>query len=184
MDILVAGKRTATIQYWNPAMCPVTSACDTNNVSIIYYVNDTLGSSTLALNEKGAIIERTETKPYGDIRYENNNKTTVTNFALHDRNDQTGLIDMEARYYSPNNKSFSSQDPISKYSPQQYLLSPQELNMYSYGKGNPVMYNDPTGLLSKKAVVTAVKKLGSSAGSSAVTTGVIAKVIKNATKVL
>ena len=39
-NILVSGKRTATIQYWNPTMCPATSLCDANNTSIVYYIND------------------------------------------------------------------------------------------------------------------------------------------------
>jgi RHS repeat-associated protein len=97
------------------------------------------------LSQDGAILEESDTNPYGDIRYGTNNNDVTTYYGLHERNDTTGLIDMEARMYDPTNLQFSAPDPVSLYSPTAYLSDPSQMHMYAYAKSNPVRYNDPTG---------------------------------------
>lgn len=60
---------------------------------------------------------------------------------LHAPNDdQTGLIQLGARYYDPALAQFISPDPL--VAP----FSPQSLHGYSNSFNNPVTYSDPTGL--------------------------------------
>ena len=49
-----------------------------------------------------------------------------------------------ARYYSGTQGRFTSRDPI-QYSKQR-ILDPQQWNMYSYARGNPLRLTDPTGM--------------------------------------
>jgi RHS repeat-associated protein len=115
-----------------------------------YYVNDVVGSTSIVLSENGTIIEQTDANPYGDVRFENNNSQTSTYFALHERNDNVDVIDMNARYYNPYTTQFTSLDPASIYTPESFLLDPQQLHTYAYARNNPVKYNDPTGAYSEE----------------------------------
>jgi RHS repeat-associated protein len=56
--------------------------------------------------------------------------------------DATGLIHYRARYYSPEIGRFVSRDPLG--------LS-AGINPYAYADGNPVLFNDPDGLMAALA---------------------------------
>ena len=53
-------------------------------------------------------------------------------------NDGTGLYYYRARFYQPNAGNFMSEDPIGS--------AGGSLNLYSYARGNPLRFTDPTGL--------------------------------------
>ena len=55
--------------------------------------------------------------------------------------DTTDLAYLNARYYDPNINTFISPDPI--FDP----ASPQTINPYAYGLGNPMTMSDPSGLI-------------------------------------
>ena len=56
--------------------------------------------------------------------------------------DASGLIYYRARYYHPGLGRFISRDPIGLQG---------GINPYAYADGNPVLFNDPSGLLAKQA---------------------------------
>lgn len=56
-------------------------------------------------------------------------------------NDGTGLYYYRARYYDPGLKRFVSEDPIG--------LAGGDVSLYAYVGGNPVLSNDPLGLMGK-----------------------------------
>lgn len=56
--------------------------------------------------------------------------------------DASGLIFYRARYYHPGLGRFASRDPIGMQG---------GINPYAYAGGNPVLYNDPSGLIVKNA---------------------------------
>jgi RHS repeat-associated protein len=56
---------------------------------------------------------------------------------------ESGLYNFGARYYSPNLSRFTSFDP--KMVSKQKMLDPQQWNMYSYVRNNPVSLIDPDG---------------------------------------
>lgn len=57
----------------------------------------------------------------------------------------TGLNYAGDRYYDSTIGKFLSQDPVSNFTPERLLADPQQLNEYSYGRDNPLRYNDPQG---------------------------------------
>jgi RHS repeat-associated protein len=64
-------------------------------------------------------------------------------FGSHER-DETGLDFMQARYYSSMQGRFTSADPIIVTATR--MLDPQQFNLYSYVRNNPLAYTDPTGM--------------------------------------
>src|SRR5262245_34221565 len=64
-------------------------------------------------------------------------------FGAHER-DETGLDFMQARYYSSSQGRFTSVDPIIITATR--MLDPQQFNLYSYVRNNPLAYTDPTGM--------------------------------------
>jgi RHS repeat-associated protein len=76
--------------------------------------------------------------PYGQIR---NGGTLDTDIGYTgQRNDPTGLMYYNARYYDPYTGRFTQPDTIIPNP-----TNPQDLNRYSYVGNNPINYNDPTG---------------------------------------
>lgn len=69
-----------------------------------------------------------------------------------ERDNETGLDYFGARYYASTQGRFTSSDPM--IIAIQKLLDPQQWNMYSYTRNNPVRFTDPTG----KYVCTDAKK--------------------------
>jgi RHS repeat-associated protein len=65
--------------------------------------------------------------------------------------DASGLIFYRARYYHPGLGRFASRDPIGMQG---------GINPYAYAGGNPVGFNDPSGLLAKNAANDAVDYAG------------------------
>jgi RHS repeat-associated protein len=66
---------------------------------------------------------------------------------------------LQARYYDGTNGEFLSEDPsflavgnpgqlkqLTQQEQQQFLLDPQQMNSYSYGRDNPISKSDPLGL--------------------------------------
>lgn len=74
--------------------------------------------------------------------------------------DPTALSYLNARYYDPGRAGFLSQDPVHlavgdggqirqlvQRDQNQLLMDPQQLNSYSYARGNPIVLKDPEGRL-------------------------------------
>ncbi|RLC19393.1 MAG: hypothetical protein DRI57_07180, partial [Deltaproteobacteria bacterium] len=66
-----------------------------------------------------------------------------------------GLYYLRARYYSPGNGRFASQD-----SWQGRISDPVTLHKYLYANANPVMYVDPTGYMSIQEINSVMRILG------------------------
>jgi hypothetical protein len=52
---------------------------------------------------------------------------------------------LNARYYNGGNGRFVSQDVFARDNPEKFLTDPQQMNYYSYARGNPITNSDPTG---------------------------------------
>jgi RHS repeat-associated protein len=107
-----------------------------------------LGSSLLELDEAGQVISYEEYRPYGDSAYLAGDAFTEVQrkryrYSGKERDDETGLYYYGARYFAPWMGRWLSPDP---------LLSPDELNLYAYARGNPCKFVDPDGLQSQPAV--------------------------------
>ncbi len=110
-----------------------------------YYTSDHLNSVRLVIDSQGSIISRFDYEPYGvmlpvtsaaDIE----ESSTRVRFTGQERDSFTGFDNMHFRYYGSNIGRFMKPDNINGN-----LLNPQSWNLYSYVRGNPVNFNDPTG---------------------------------------
>ena len=126
----------------------------------IHYIHtDHLGSTHLVTDSTGAISEATDYYAYGAPRtdtksstYQGEQRKYIGQY--YDASSQLSYLN--ARYYDLQRGQFLSEDPLinaiggdtQKYGRTQFslLISPQELNFYSYSQNNPVTKSDPAGL--------------------------------------
>ena len=108
--------------------------------SVVYYLHgDHLGSTSLVTDQAGNKVAEQRYEPWGVVRWQDG--IMPTDFAFTgQRAEAFGLLDYNARYYSPLLQRFISADSIVP-SPG----DPQSLNSYSYVRNNPVLYRDPGG---------------------------------------
>ena len=81
---------------------------------------------------------------------------TFRKFTAKERDGETGLDYFGARYMSSAQGRFTSPDPI--WVKADRLVDPQRLNLYAYGRNNPLRFTDPTGMdieIGKCAIGTA-----------------------------
>jgi RHS repeat-associated protein len=64
-------------------------------------------------------------------------------FAGSERDDETGLDFMQARYYASAQGRFTSTDPL--YFQFMMAIDPQRFNLYTYARNNPLKFVDPDG---------------------------------------
>jgi RHS repeat-associated protein len=108
---------------------------------IRYQLANHLDSSVLELDESGQVITYEEYYPYGSTSYQSARSHTETpkryRYTAKERDTETGLYYHGARYYAPWLARWTSCDPAGMMGDQ---------NLYWYGAGNPLRFNDPSGL--------------------------------------
>ena len=123
---------------------------------------DHLGSTRLITGETGAVETAHDFFPFGEEIAPVSDHKNRKMFTGHERDKETGLDYMLARYYSSNTARFLSADPVMG-SPG----IPQRYNRYTYTLNNPLRHTDPNG----EDLVEATKGFGSgvwAAGADAV----------------
>jgi RHS repeat-associated protein len=68
---------------------------------------------------------------------------TRQRFTSKERDTESGLDFVEARYYASIQGRFTSTDPMMITGDR--LMDPQEINLYNYARNNPLRFSDPTG---------------------------------------
>ncbi|WP_410493598.1 DUF6443 domain-containing protein [Chryseobacterium sp. JV274] len=114
----------------------------------IYNYTDHLGNTRLSYAKNGAgteIIEESNYYPFG-LKHEGYN-VLVGNLAYKYKYNgkelqETGMYDYGARFYMPDMGRWGVHDPLSEL---QFAYSP-----YSYVYGNPIRFNDPTGMIGEE----------------------------------
>lgn len=106
-----------------------------------YRYADALGSSVLETDAIGALISYQEYAPYGTTTYRSAKADPGVHpqryrFAGNERDDETGLDCMGARYYAPWLGRWTAADPAG------FADGP---NRWAYCRNNPVMLSDPAG---------------------------------------
>jgi RHS repeat-associated protein len=133
------------------------SVPDTANDRVQWLITDHLGTPRLLADLSGSLsgMTRHDYLPFGEEagagiggRTTAQGYSQVDNvrqqFAGSERDGETGLDYMKARYISSTQGRFISADPM--YIEIKRLSDPQRLNLYTYGKNNPLLFVDPTGL--------------------------------------
>ena len=109
---------------------------DDGGPSVQYQLGDHLGSSNLTVDRSGTLTNREEFTLYGETSFGSFARKRYR-FTGQERDEESGLIYQEARYYAPLLSRWMSPDP-------KRLKFPQ-WSSYSYAFGNPLRFVDPAG---------------------------------------
>ncbi len=127
-----------------------------------YLFFDALGSVDVIANETGAEVERMSFDVHGRRRNVDTwatpatygiDATTRRGYTGHEQIDGAGLVHMRARMYDPQLGRFIQPDPMVDSD------ATQGWNRYSYVLNNPLSATDPTGMLTQRQAVRAVRTI-------------------------
>jgi len=109
-----------------------------------YHHRDHLGSLRIVTDESGRKAEAHDWYPYGQemASWTATGATTRKLYTGHERDAETGLDYMLARYYASSAGAFLTVDPLDASAK---AADPLSWNRYAYVRGNPLNRVDPTG---------------------------------------
>lgn len=135
---LTGGQVKATRYYaFNGATVAVRTAPGTSGVTTL--VSDTHATAHIEIANTTRAVTRRYTDPYGNARGAAPAGWAGDHGFLNKPVDDTGLVQVGARYYDPVIARFITVDPVMD------LTDPQQWNAYTYANGNPITWADPTG---------------------------------------
>ncbi|WP_069885942.1 RHS repeat domain-containing protein [Streptomyces luteocolor] len=113
-----------------------------DNGTITFTTADHQGTGQLAITAADLKLTQRRALPFGAPRGEAPKSWPGTKGFVGGTDDtqSTGLVHLGAREYDPSTGRFISADAVMD------LTDPQQINGYSYGNNNPMVYSDPTGL--------------------------------------
>jgi len=136
-----------------------------------FYHADGLGSTRLVTNNLGAVTDSYAYDAYGNLIAATGVSSNAYLFAGEQRDSETGLDYLRARYYDPLVGRFVSADAY-----EGTLNDPMSLHDYQYAHANPVVNTDPSGymtnigqLLANIAAYTALAGLSYTTGAAVAT---------------
>jgi RHS repeat-associated protein len=108
------------------------------SANTLYYHQNHIGSTAMLTKQDGTVLQSLYYKPYGETWVTVGTPTDdITRlFTGQEYDKETGMYYMNARYYDPSLAVFICPDPAMSGA-----------NHYGYCDGNPVMFNDPTGMM-------------------------------------
>ncbi|MGE0103764.1 MAG: RHS repeat domain-containing protein [Blastocatellales bacterium] len=120
-------------------------------------MTDHLGSTRMEADLSGSLagMRRHDYLPFGEeltsahgaqrsgVGYEPPASNVRQKFTGKERDGETGLDYFLARYYSSIQGRFTSKDPV--LMSRNRTIDPQQINLYVYGRNNPLTYIDPDG---------------------------------------
>jgi len=113
--------------------------------NVDYYFADHLGTARVVTNSAGTVLDDSDFYPFGGERAYSSGSGNNYKFTSKERDSESGLDNFGARYMSSSMGRFVSADPIT-VTPGR-VVDPQQLNLYSYVRNNPLRLVDPTGML-------------------------------------
>ncbi len=135
----------AELQIWSAA------------AKLQWMVADQLGTPRMIVEKSGSLaaVSRHDYLPFGEELFAGTaSRTTVQGYSAADgvrqklagseRDNETTLDFMQARYFSSAQGRFTSYDPL--FVNLKRLIDPQRLNLYSYCRNNPLKYTDKDGV--------------------------------------
>jgi RHS repeat-associated protein len=139
-EIEVVGETTTIKRYYSISGMMVAMH---NGTDLVYFASDHLSSASLVMDDSGTLLSENRYMPFGEVRtISGTTNITETDFGYTGQRNlaSIGLMDYDARFYSPTLMRFIQPDTIVPD-----LLSPQSFNRYSYVINNPLFFTDPTG---------------------------------------
>ncbi|MCB2160576.1 peptidoglycan DD-metalloendopeptidase family protein [bacterium] len=131
---------TETKRYYSIAGMRVAMRDDSDTY---YFAADHLSSASVVMSDAGALLSENRYMPFGEVRdIESLTEITETDFSFTGQRNYEGfgLMDYNARFYSPTLGRFTQPDSIVPD-----LTNSQAWNRYSYSYNNPLNYTDPSG---------------------------------------
>jgi RHS repeat-associated protein len=123
-------------------LCVATAAQAQTSPNVVeYYHLDALGSVRAVTNQSGAVVRTHDYRPFG----EGENPVAgsePTRFTGKERDAESGLDYVGARYYANRTGRFTTVDPGHVGG---NIFDPQSWNAYAYARNNPLRFVDPTG---------------------------------------
>ncbi len=104
-----------------------------------YYLTDGLGNVRYVTSNTGSNVTSYTYDPYGNRTAGTASASNYT-YQAEQRDTESGLTFLRARYYDPTTGRFTSQDPMSGTP-----ADPASQNGYNYANNDPVNLSDPTG---------------------------------------
>jgi RHS repeat-associated protein len=109
-----------------------------------YFIHsDNLDSTRLLTRLDQSVRESDDYYPYGEQIPPSGGNGSLLKFTGKERDSESGLDNFGKRYNASSLGRFMTPDPIMIM--KQKLRDPQQWNMYSYTRNNPVSFTDPTG---------------------------------------
>ena len=105
-----------------------------------YYLYDGRGSVTGLMTQAGALTNSYRYDPYGALTSGTPDAVNYYGYNAESTHVKTGFQYLRARYYSPENGTFTTEDTESGTKE-----NPLTKNRYLYVLNNPLNYNDPSG---------------------------------------
>ncbi len=119
-----------------------------------FYVGDQIGSTSVEFSSAGWPLWKGDYTPFGQeiiggnvgstLGYLEDGAGTHYKFTGKERDSESGLDYFGKRYYESTMGRFMSPDPMIIM--KQKFTDPQQWNMYSYTRNNPLRFTDPTGM--------------------------------------
>lgn len=116
-----------------------------DNQDLYFPLSDHLGSPTIITDSVGQAVEINNYEDFGNVIHSESSVDNSYKFTGKELDTVTGLQYFGQRYYDSNISKFSSIDPLLLKNPNSFLVDPQQLNSYSYGRNNPISLVDKTG---------------------------------------
>jgi RHS repeat-associated protein len=134
-----------------------------------FYHADGLGSTRLLTNGLGGVTDSYAYDAYGNLIASTGASNNAYLFGGEQRDSETGLDYLRARYYDPLVGRFVSADAY-----EGSLNDPMSLHDYQYAHANPVVNTDPSGYMTLAEVGATIGLVGILAGLGLTTVGAIA----------
>ena len=115
---------------------------------IRYYHQDHIGSASALSDQIGKPIENASYYPFGHARSQQTpySRVETYRFSQKEQDEETGLLNFEARFYDSLLCRFTQPDPLCHDFPKTWLFNPQRQNSVAYCLNSPIKWIDPTGL--------------------------------------
>ncbi|WP_414573235.1 putative Ig domain-containing protein [Nostoc sp. CCY 9925] len=124
-----------------------------------YYHTDGLGSTRVLTNAIGQVVDNYTYDAYGRLLFSTGTAENSYQFAGEQRDSQTGLDYLRARYYDADLGRFISKDAFAGF-----MDDPMSQHDYQYAHANPVNFTDPTGYFTLTEILTGIGITGLFAG--------------------
>ena len=106
--------------------------------------SDWLGTQRARTQMDGGLHEWCTNLPFGDAQSCSGSDPSPRHFTGKERDSESGLDNFGARYNASSLGRFMTPDPI--FITKKRIRDPQQWNLYSYVRNNPINLTDPTGL--------------------------------------